>query len=317
MSANNVYVFSENAALARELLNGARTIADAVGSSVVFLAIDGDESAEGMIKYGADTVKVLDVLAGKPLEAYVHAIIDALDENPKAILIGATAHGKPLAGLLSATLSTGCSAEIRGLSMVEGEIQVTRMKYGGAALSTDICTTAPHVITATRMVFEMPAEDASRTGEVLRVQKSSAEACTYQLDGFEEKSSDSVDLTTAKKIICIGRGVKAEKDLEMFRELAEMIGAELGCTAPVAKDNGWFGVERYIGLSGKTVKPQLYFIVGSSGQIQHMAGVSGSKIVLSVNHDPVAPVFNQSDYSVVANLYDFMPAFIAELKGIL
>jgi electron transfer flavoprotein alpha subunit len=127
------------------------------------------------------------------------------------------------------------------------------------------------------------------------------------------KGGESVDLTAAKRVVGVGRGFAAESDLELARVLAAKLGAEVACSRPIAEGVNWMPAERYLGVSGATIKPDLYLAVGISGQVQHLVGVNHSKVIVAVNKDPKAPIFAQADFGVVGDLYQVLPALTAAL----
>ena len=128
------------------------------------------------------------------------------------------------------------------------------------------------------------------------------------------KAGETVNLPAAKRVVGVGRGFAAQGDLDLARELATALGAELACSRPVAEGLGWLPTERYVGVSGATIRPDLYLAVGISGQVQHMAGVNHAKVIVAINRDKNAPVFAQADLGVVADLYDVLPALTKALS---
>ena len=128
------------------------------------------------------------------------------------------------------------------------------------------------------------------------------------------KSLSSVDLSKAKRVVGVGRGLAAQDDLNMVRELATVLGAEVGCSRPIAEGENWMERERYIGVSGVLLKSELYLTLGISGQIQHMVGGNGAKVIVAVNKDKNAPIFNYADYGLVGDIYKVVPALIAQLR---
>jgi electron transfer flavoprotein alpha subunit len=127
----------------------------------------------------------------------------------------------------------------------------------------------------------------------------------------------AVDITEAKIIVCVGRGVEKKEDVELARELAQVLGGEVACSRPVAEELRWLPEEVYLGISGKKVKPDLYVGVGVSGQIQHVTGIRDSKVIFAINKDENAPIFEAADYGIVGDLYQVVPKLIQELKSVL
>ncbi len=140
------------------------------------------------------------------------------------------------------------------------------------------------------------------------------EADGYEVLGVEEKKRGAVDIESADIVVGVGRGFKAKEDLAMASELAQILGGEVGCSRPIAADFGWLDEDRWIGISGKKIRPKLYLPIGISGAPQHIMAANDSKIIVAVNKDKNAPIFNYSDYGVVADLYQFIPALIKVLK---
>lgn len=128
------------------------------------------------------------------------------------------------------------------------------------------------------------------------------------------KSVSSVDLSKAKRVVGVGRGLVAQNDLEMVRQLASVLGAEVGCSRPIAEGENWMERERYIGVSGVLLKSDLYLTLGISGQIQHMVGGNGAKVIVAINKDKKAPIFNYADYGLVGDIYKVVPALIEHLS---
>jgi electron transfer flavoprotein alpha subunit len=129
--------------------------------------------------------------------------------------------------------------------------------------------------------------------------------------------NEGVDITEAKVVVCVGRGVEKQEDIVLAKELAQVIGGEVGCSRPVAEDLRWMPEDLYLGISGKKVKPDLYVGVGVAGQIQHISGIRDSKVIVGINRDENAPIFEAADYGIVGDLYDVVPKLIKELKAAL
>jgi electron transfer flavoprotein alpha subunit len=132
--------------------------------------------------------------------------------------------------------------------------------------------------------------------------------------GRSPKRSESVDLADAKTIVCVGRGIEKPEDIALAKELADALGGEIGCSRPIAEELNWLPEERYLGISGKKVKPNLYVGVGVSGQIQHVTGIRDSKIILAINRDENAPIFEAADFGIVGDLYQVVPMLTSELR---
>lgn len=318
MASRGIWLFSENKSLALELLAGARSLAE--GGPVVAIAIGNRDLANEYVAHGADYVYLFPGDATAPIESYatpIAGLVAAPAERPRLFLVGATNRGKTLAAMLAAALETGCSTEVKDIQIgPDGVPQVSRLVYGGAGVAKETCTTSPYVLSVPpRSYAPLPRMDA-RQGEIVTVEA----AGDYPLRVVEVQPRviDAVDVSAASVVVCIGRGLAKAEDLPMMQELADALGGVLGCTRPISEDFHWMPKERYIGLSGKKVSAKLYIVVGSSGQIQHIAGAQDSRVILAVNSDKNAPVFKVVDYGIIGDLYAVVPALttaVRQLKG--
>jgi electron transfer flavoprotein alpha subunit len=186
---------------------------------------------------------------------------------------------------------------------------VTRVTYGGLAVATEEFSAPVAVLVLAPGA--VPPGDA--TGEGASEVVAAAPRGGVVLIETRAKGGESVDLTAAKRVVGVGRGFAAESDLELARVLAAKLGAEVACSRPIAEGVNWMPAERYLGVSGATIKPDLYLAVGISGQVQHLVGVNHSKVIVAVNKDPKAPIFAQADFGVVGDLYQVLPALTAAL----
>jgi electron transfer flavoprotein alpha subunit len=195
------------------------------------------------------------------------------------------------------------------------------MVFGGTAVATHRLTSPIAVITVGSGA--LPSADAEVdtgsnstagvTGTVEAVTLE-AEAGTYRIIETLPRQSERVNLPAAKRVVGVGRGFAAQADLDLAQRLATHIGAELACSRPITESENWMARERYIGVSGATLKPDLYFAVGISGQVQHMVGVNQAKLIVAINKDKNAPIFKQADVGIVGDLYQVLPALNAALS---
>jgi electron transfer flavoprotein alpha subunit len=162
-------------------------------------------------------------------------------------------------------------------------------------------------------MFEPLTLDPSRKGEITEV-KFVEPKWRLTVRERKVKPPSSVNLAAAKKVVCPGRGITKQEDLAMIQDLAKVLSAEIGCTRPLAEGLDWLPRERYIGVSGAFIKPDLYLGIGVSGQVQHTVGITDSHVVVAINKDKSAPIFSQADYGIVGDLYAIVPALIAALK---
>jgi electron transfer flavoprotein alpha subunit len=188
------------------------------------------------------------------------------------------------------------------------------MIFGGGALRTERVQAKTALVTIASGVFSPHAETPGKTIEIRDI-PSIEPAWKVKVRDRKPLAKASVNLQAARRVVSAGRGIANQADLEMVKTLAGLLSAEIGCTRPLAEGLDWLPRERYIGISGAHIKPDLYFGVGVSGQVQHMIGMNGSRVVIAVNKDPNAPIFSQADYGVVADLYAFIPSLIKALQA--
>jgi electron transfer flavoprotein alpha subunit len=302
-------VYSEDRELAFQILAKARELADVKGSEVVALVTDG--APQEYINQGADKALSVKELESFALAPYRAAVLKAIDEEaPEFILMGATKRGKELAPRVAAALGVGCMTECYNLSLEDGRLEVERLTYGGSTVAKEYSTSVPTVITVPPRSFEK-LEAAKRSGEVIALTVE-APGPDVKVIEVREKPKSSTDVENADIIISAGRGFKEKDDLKMLDELAEILGAAIGCTRPISADLGW--MDFWVGISGKKVNPSLYITCGISGQIQHVAGMRNSKIIVSINNDESAGIHKVSDYSIVGDIYEVVPALVKALK---
>jgi len=302
-------VYSEDRELAFQILAKARELADAMNSEVIALVTDG--SPQDYINQGADRALGVDGLGSFAVAPYRAAVLKAVDEvEPEFIIMGATKRGKELAPRIAAALGVGCMNDCYKVDLEDGRVVVERLTYGGSTIAKEYSSSVPTVITVPPRSFEK-LEASDRPGEVIAL---TVEAPEPELKVIEvrEKPKGSSDVENADIIISAGRGFKEKEDLKILDELAEILGAAVGCSRPISADLGW--MTDWVGISGKKVKPSLYITCGISGQIQHVSGIRDSKIIVSINNDESAGIHGVSDYSIVGDIYEVVPALVKALK---
>ncbi len=311
-----ILVFAENRDGTLELLSAGRHISEKLGTKVAAFAAD-PALAQEYIRYGADEVLVLPPLASdQPMEAYVPVLHEAAKEmDPDVFLIGATLRGKEIAARLAIRLNVGLCSGCTSFEADGSNLKMDRILYGGAAIQTVVCTARPQMATVPPRSFEPAAPEDGRQGEIRELK--TAPQSAVKILSRTAKERESVDITEAKVIVCVGRGVQKAEDISLARELAAAAGGEVGCSRPIAEEMHWLPEEVYLGISGKKVKPDLYIGVGVSGQIQHITGIRDSKVIFAINKDENAPIFEAADYGIVGDLYKVVPMLIEELKAAL
>ncbi|RLC72230.1 MAG: electron transfer flavoprotein subunit alpha [Chloroflexi bacterium] len=319
-----VWVFAEQIdgrvlAVSLQLIGQARKLADEMETSVevVILGSELGEHVQKLFAAGADRVYLGDdpSLTFYQQEAYVEIIVElAKGQQPEIMLIGSTSMGRELAPLVAARLETGLTAHCTGLALGEdGTLEQMIPAYGGL-ISITCPVRRPQMATVAKGVFPMPTVDENRTGEVVPLDVPDGLPCRIQTLGVVREEPEGVPLESASIVVAGGAGAG---DLEGWREiaaLAEALNAGLGSTRPVV-DEGWAGLETMIGQSGKMVSPELYIGVGLSGEQQHVVGIVGAQVMVAVNNDSKAPVFEQVDYGIVDDCREFVPVLIEKIKG--
>lgn len=311
-----IWILAEWRDQALELLGIGRQLADKMGVSLSVMIGDTPEGAKVFIAHGADEAILLPALPeGQSPDAFIPLIAEEAGRTePDLILIPATYRGKELAARLAVRLKTGLCSSCTAITFDEESksVLMDRLAYGGAALQRVSCFTRPVMATIPPRTFEPAPEFAGREGKV-RELAAPAHSAVKILEK-RARTREIKDITESPVVVCAGRGVEKKEDLSLVRELAEVLGGEVAGTRPVTEELHWLPEELCIGLSGISVKPDLYIGLGVSGQIQHVTGISRSKVIAAVNKDENAPIFGAADLGIVGNLYDVVPKLIEALK---
>ncbi|WP_019240269.1 MULTISPECIES: electron transfer flavoprotein subunit alpha [Bacillus] len=307
---NKVLVFSEDLTSYSELCAGANLL----GVQTVAIAIGSKEEAERICSYGAKTYWLGEKVSSAIIEDYTIAIADIIrNEKPNLVLMKATKSGKLIAGRLGIILSAGVVPDAVAFEIEnEANLTIQRLVFGGSAVRTEKPVTDIVISLVGSGVFEV--SHAETVGEFLTVDNVTVENKVTCVE-VRPKEGESVDLGVAKRVVSVGRGLAKQEDLAMIEELASTVGAEVGCTRPIAEGENWMATGRYIGVSGAMIKPDIYFALGISGQVQHMVGVNGAKTIIAVNKDKNAPIFNYADYGIVGDIYKVVPELIKLAKN--
>lgn len=322
----NVYVFVEQREgviqnVGLELLGKARELADALNEKVYAMLLGHDltTQAQECIAYGADTVLRVDApeLATYVTEPYAQAIYQIIRDNkPSIVLIGATTIGRDLGPRLSARVETGLTADCTGLEISEDrDLLMTRPAFGGNLMATIICKEhRPQMSTVRPGVMRMGQRDDNRKGTIEDV-KINFDKSKFRIRVLEtvKQTKNLVDITEAHVLISGGRGVGNAEGFDMLRAMANTIGAEVSASRAMV-DAGVLGHERQVGQTGKTVRPDLYFAMGISGAIQHLAGMEESEYIIAINKDKFAPIFNVADLGIVGDVRKIVPLLTEKLK---
>ena len=311
-----IWVFSEKPALLAELIAGARGLSEALQAQVVAMVLGTRAAAEQAIAQGAGRVLWLgEPGADRLVDDYLNTLHGLMQEqSPYLFIIGSTKPGRAIAGRLAARLNTTALTDVLEFKATEGQLQGQHMIFGGGAVRVDQIGGHPILATVGQGVFRAQPAGSGSTGNVEEVPFIEPDWGVH-LRERKPRPPATVNLPAARRVVCAGRGLAKQEDLDMLKTLAQRLGAEIACTRPLAEGLDWLPRERYIGISGATVKPDLYLGVGVSGQVQHMIGMANSRLVVAINKDQNAPIFANADYGIVGDLYQIVPKLIEALKG--
>jgi electron transfer flavoprotein alpha subunit len=249
-------------------------------------------------------------------EIYTQVISDLIKQaQPSVVLAGATALGKDLTGRVAARVGAGLATDCTELRIEGGKLVMRRPVYSGKAY-IEMESTSPVAIASVRPnTYGQAAQDASRSADVVKID---VKAVTPRavVKEIVKTAGDKPDLTEAEVIVSGGRAMKAAENFKILNELADVIGATVGASR-AAVDSGYAPHSMQVGQTGKVVNPKLYFAVGISGAIQHLAGMRTSKIIVAINKDADAPIFQKADYGIVDDLYTVVPMLTQEFKKLL
>ena len=323
-----VWVFIEQyngevAKVSWELLGTGRELADnlKVELTAVIIGHDIDRVRTESYGYGADAAIIMDhaVYADYRTEPFTDALCHLIEKHkPEIILMGATGQGRDLAGSVATVVGTGLTADCTGLDIdAHGNLAQTRPAFGGNIMATIMCdkfrpqmaTVRPHVMKASEFV-------PGRRGKVIRESFAPSEESVLVkvLEVIMDKDGkDQVDVAAAEIIVSGGRGMMGKENFSVLQDLADELGAVVGSSRS-AVDAGWMPHSRQVGQTGKTVRPKIYIACGISGAIQHLVGMQDSDVVIAINRDPEAPIFEVATYGIVGDLFQVVPALTEKIR---
>lgn len=325
-----VWVFVEQhrgqaAKVSWELLGTGRRLANRlnVKLSAIVLGSQVANLCGEAFAYGADQVILLDapVYAHYRTQPYSEAICHLVEKHlPEIILMGATGQGRDLAGAVATVVKTGLTADCTGLDIDDkGNLAQTRPAFGGNIMATIMCDRfRPQMATVRPHVMPMPAYQEGRKGQVVKEGFAPDEAAILVkvLDVFSDKGGkDEVDIAGAEFIVSGGRGLMNKENFSLLHELASELGGVVGASRS-AVDAGWMPHSRQVGQTGKTVRPKIYIACGISGAIQHLVGMQDSDVVIAINRDPEAPIFQIATYGIVGDLFQVVPELTRKIRAL-
>ena len=334
-----VYVFAQQvdnelSGIAFELLGEAGRLAKPLNTEVtaVLLGSNVGNLVDQLAEYGADKVIVVDnpELETYRTEPYAQALTAVINEfKPEIMLVGATAIGRDLGPTVSARVATGLTADctvleigdfpinpIPGREQKHNQLLMTRPAFGGNTIATIACPDhRPQMATVRAGVMQKAEPKAGAKAEVINFDAKLEKNSKYvEIQEVIKSVTETVDIMDAKILVSGGRGVGSAENFKLLEDLAEVLGGEVSCSRAVT-DNGWLPVDRQVGQTGKTVRPQVYFAIGISGAIQHVAGMEESDLIIAINKDEDAPIFDVADYGIVGDLNKIVPQLTAAIKA--
>ncbi len=301
MKLKKALVFSTNASNIASLCWGANTLAQ----ESVAIVLGTESQANEAAAWAGKVLWLGEKAQGTMAESYTGAVAQLLEkEQPELLLMGCGTRDRCIAAKLAVRLNAGVITDVSALELDEtGAVLAKRNVFGGTAQAS------VKVLGAMGIVLTSGGFDETAPAVPGAVEKVDAqtEDMGIQLLDTAAKQEESVDIAVAKRIVAVGRGLGAQENLAAAESLAAKLGAEMGCTRPIAEEQHWMSRSRYIGVSGATVKPELYVALGISGQVQHMVGANSSKIIVAINKDGKAPIFQDCDIGLVADMNKVLP----------
>lgn len=318
-----VAVFAEQRAgkihpVSLELVGKAKELAQVTGHPVLVVLIGNnlENAAKELLPYGVDKVYVYDdeAFADFTISPYANAFTDFIEWiKPSSILVGATSLGRSLAPKVAARVRAGLTADCTMLEMKENtDLVQIRPAFGGNIMAQIVTpNTRPQFCTVRYKIFSAPEKGESH-GEIVRMPVSDemVKGGTEVLKTVNKP--EEIDISDAEIIVAVGRGVKTKDDLALAEELADKLHAQLACTRPLV-EAGWFDAKKQIGLSGRTVKPKLIITLGVSGSVQFAAGMRNSDMIVAVNKDKSAPIFEFANYGFIGDVYEIVPKLLEKI----
>ena len=334
-----VYIYAQQvdnklSDIAFELVGKAKELAADLNTEVtaVLLGSNVKALATELGEYGADKVIVVDnpALETYRTEPYAQALVSVINEyKPEIMLVGATAIGRDLGPTVSARVKTGLTADctkleigdfpinaMPGQEQKHNQLLMTRPAFGGNTIATIACPdNRPQMATVRPGVMQKKAPVPGAKAEVIEFNPGFVPNDKYvEIKEIVKSVAETVDIQAAKILVSGGRGVGSPENFAMLDELAEVLGGTVSCSRAVV-DNGWKPKDLQVGQTGKTVRPQVYFAIGISGAIQHVAGMEESDIIIAINKDPDAPIFDVADYGIVGDALKIVPKLTEAIKA--
>ena len=333
-----VFVFAQQvdnelSGISFELIGEGKRLAEKLNEKVTAVLVGSDVAGlvDELAEYGADRVIVVDdpELKNYRTEPYAHALASVINEfKPEVMLVGATAIGRDLGPTVSARVATGLTADCTVLEIGDfpinpvgnqeqkhNQLLMTRPAFGGNTIATIACPdNRPQMATVRPGVMQKIAPIKGAKAEVIEFNPGFTPNNRYvEIMDIVKEVKNTANIMDAKILVSGGRGVGSKENFKLLEDLAEVLGGTVSCSRAVV-ENGWLPVDLQVGQTGKTVRPQIYFAIGISGAIQHVAGMEDSDLIIAINKDEDAPIFDVADYGLVGDLNKIVPALTKALK---
>ncbi len=334
-----VFVFAQQvdnklSGISFELIGEGKRLAEKLDEKVTAVLIGSDVKGlvDELAEYGADRVIVVDdpELKDYRTEPYAHALASVINEyKPEIVLVGATAIGRDLGPTVSARVATGLTADCTLLEIGDfplvalpnqeqkhNQLLMTRPAFGGNTIATIACPdNRPQMATVRPGVMQKLPKEAGRKAEVIEFNPTLEENNRYvEIQEIVKAVGNVENIMDAKVLVSGGRGVGSAENFDMLKDLASCFNGGMVSCSRAAVENGWLAQDYQVGQTGKTVRPQIYFAIGISGAIQHVAGMEESDLIIAINKDEDAPIFDVADYGIVGDLKKIVPMLTAALK---
>lgn len=334
-----VFIFAQQvdnkiSGIALELIGKGKDLAKDLGTEVTAVLVGSNvkDLADELAEYGADKVILVDdpELKEYRTEPYAHALASVIEEfKPEIFLVGATAIGRDLGPRVSARIHTGLTADctvleigdfpinpIPGKEQLHNQLLMTRPAFGGNTIATIACPSfRPQMATVRPGVMQKAPREEGKKANIVEFNPGFTPDNKYvEILEVVKSVADTVDIMDAKILVSGGRGVGNAENFKMLDDLAEVLGATVSCSRAVV-DAGWKSKDLQVGQTGKTVRPNVYFAIGISGAIQHLAGMEESDLIIAINKDESAPIFDVADYGIVGDLNKIVPMLTEKLKA--
>lgn len=306
---------------AHEVVTAARRIGDALGEEVHAVVLGGSgvgEAAADLGQFGADRIFVgeSDALARYSPEGFATVVTGFIQEHGcRVAVFPGSSMGKDLGPRVAARLGVGYAADCVDLEVEDGKVLATRPRFAGKVVATESFTSEPAVIAVRSNVFSPAVKQGRGEVETLPVSLDAADFRAVVKE-IRAAAGEKLDVSEAPVVVAGGRGLREPENFKLLEELADALGnAAVGASRAVV-DAGWRPHAEQVGQTGKTVAPTLYFAIGVSGAIQHLAGMRTSKYIVAINKDPEAPIFKVADYGIVGDLFEILPRLTEEIRAL-